>query len=387
MPVSPMVFLGPPFSGTNLFASSLASTGPEFHDNILQANSQCLAAVGMSRHAVDPMPTAWSSMPLVDDAISRLRNEIQIHSKLSTPWGLNDPAVSLLLPIYEQIFDAEGTDPFYLICVPKPTPKNHPDSAAPVQMHSIGSWLFYTLSALHAAGGNHRWVLPMENFQEGSMKDLMELLSRKDVPREPETGEDREDFKNLPPLVPQTYALCIKAASNHAAFQAGEFDQEISALYEEFTRLTRMIRPPLPPDAPMMFFWMEGSQTKQADKMFSPAGTWQTISIEIPAPPNSPLQVAPYHMPCEMWIRKAIWRVGGTEIPAQLTPGPNGRLEMVEGITRLTIFGPAALLLVTPSTPGSLTLEMEFFMQASEAVLENILATLSEKLKELTAVT
>jgi hypothetical protein len=135
----------------------------------------------------------------------------------------------------------------------------------------------------------------------------------------------------------------------------------------------------------MMFFWMEGAQTKQADKMFSPTGAWQTVTVDIPAPPNTPLQVAPYHMPCEMWVRKAIWRQNGSEIPAQLSPGPNGRLETVEGVQRLTIFGPAALLLQTPPVPGALSFEMEFYMQASEGLLENVVSMLSEKLAELTA--
>ena len=348
-------------------------------------NNECLIALGMSRDTLDPMPTEWTSMPLIEAAVRRLRTEIQDHSRAHILWGLNDPAVGILLPIYKHIFQDEGIAPRYVICAMRPpslakmaSTSGHPN------VRQIGSWLFYTLLALHGTKGEDRLVATLKRSLEDPGAKLAEILSAEELAREPEPDEDLEDLNTLPPLVAKTYRLCVQASKDPKALQAGAFDREIDDLYEEFARLTHMIRPPLPPDAPMMFFWMESGQTKQSDKMFSPYGTWQTVSIDIEAPPNTPLQVAPYHMPCEMWVRKAVWRVNGSEMPTELTPGPNGRLETVEGVKRLTIFGPAALLLQTPPTPGALKFEMEFCLQASEGVLENMVAMLSEKLAELT---
>ena len=140
-----------------------------------------------------------------------------------------------------------------------------------------------------------------------------------------------------------------------------------------------MIRPSLLPDAPMMFFWREGSQTKQHEQMFSPAGTWQTLGVQLAAPPNSMIQVAPYHMPSRIWVRKAVWKSPEGEIEAELLPGPTGRVEKIEGLTRISVFGPAAILIqAPPASPAKL--ELEFYIQATETVLTDIITMLNQRL-------
>ena len=140
-----------------------------------------------------------------------------------------------------------------------------------------------------------------------------------------------------------------------------------------------MIRPSLLPEAPMMFFWREGNQTRQQEQMFTPAGRWQTLSVDLSLPPGTMIQVAPYHMPCRIWLRKALWRDASGESKVELLPGPTGRLEAFEGLTRISVFGPAAVLIQGPRTSPA-TLELEFYIQATETVLTDIIEMLKQRL-------
>lgn len=381
---SPTVLLGTPSVAVNDIASSLAERGVYFAGEIERINRQSIATLGMHTQLVDPLPDDWNDLPLAESTTAQLRAVFRSLDSEHPQWGLNDAALNLLLPTYKEAFRAESIRPLYVICLAKPhglVRLRHSDGDLEAsELRSIGLWVHHILSALKETKGEDRRVLPYKFF----LADRSAVLDRiyGSLQDDVEDSAESTDLAGLPPIVAKTYAFSLRAYHRQSALASGALDHEVDELWDEFDGLRQMIRPSLLPDAPMMFYWRDGSQTKQHEHMFTPGGAWQSLAVELATPSNTMIQVAPYHMPCRIWVRKASWSVEGSEKPAELLPGPTGRIEDIEGFKRLTVFGPAAVLIQSPSgTPA--TLKLEFYVQASEGVLNDVIEMLSDRLGQL----
>src|SRR5262249_34711301 len=151
--------------------------------------------------------------------------------------------------------------------------------------------------------------------------------------------------------VARTYDLCLRAAQDNAALNEGKFDDEVEDLWQEWQTISNMARSMQVPVGRMAFAWREGEELKHTDIPYTPTGGWQTAQGVVGAPAGSVVQITPYHLTCQLWIRRAIWRVGDQEIPAGLKEGPNGILEKPD-MLRLTSFGAGAMITRVPDVPG-----------------------------------
>ena len=73
-----------------------------------------------------------------------------------------------------------------------------------------------------------------------------------------------------------------------------------------------------------------------------------------------------------------MWVVDGNETPAALKAGPNGILER-PGILRLSVIGPAALMILSPQDATAATLTLEISVDASENALREIIGSFRKK--------
>jgi hypothetical protein len=143
-----------------------------------------------------------------------------------------------------------------------------------------------------------------------------------------------------------------------------------------------MIRPILLPAGQMIFQWREDGQPAGHAEKFSPTGTWQTMRVELSAQPGSEVFIDPYQMPCQVWIRKATWRVGDNERRAVLGAGPNGIIEDTFGIKKLTSFGPHSLSGQIPPGTGPVSFEMELLIRSGQEILTEMVGTLRGRLDQ-----
>jgi hypothetical protein len=162
---------------------------------------------------------------------------------------------------------------------------------------------------------------------------------------------------------------------------AGKFDGEVDELWREWQQISEMARTPLLPVAEMYFSWQGPAGIARCSRKYSPTDSRQVLRLEIPAPPRATIQVDPHQMPCQLLIRKAVWHVGGKEVPVALKQGPNGLLED-QGGPCLSVYGPAPLVIQAPDGQGPAELEFEFNVLTGEAVATEIVGKVRARLDQ-----
>jgi hypothetical protein len=195
----------------------------------------------------------------------------------------------------------------------------------------------------------------------------------------PEWSHNRytlEDLQTWPSLVARTYDCCLRADADPDGFVAGKLDAEIDDLWGEFGLMGKLVKPIQLPAGQMMFSWRQGDRPAGYAEKYSPTGAWQTLRVPVTAPPGAVVQIDPYQMPSQIWIRKASWTSGSDERPAALRPGPNGVVEDLNGMKRLTVFGPGPLLTQVPPSGGPFEFELEFQVQSGQIVMNTVVGML-----------
>src|SRR4029077_7625329 len=130
-----------------------------------------------------------------------------------------------------------------------------------------------------------------------------------------------------PSIVSRTYDLSLRADKDPDGLNAGKFDPEIDELWSEWLLTSDMARPIPLPTAQIFIAWQGPREIERVTKKYSPTDSWQSLRIEVPAPPRANIQVDLHQLPCQIWIRKAVWHYGGKEMPIALKGGPNGIVE------------------------------------------------------------
>ena len=358
---------------------------------------------GTNYYQAESIPSDWKSIPGTKAFSEEVRVQLNNNFAGKTNWALKEPGMTGLIPIYRDVLEGEKTQPRFAIFV------RHPLDVAraqiehetqwglncdgdqirglkpPVGEHAIGIWLHYTLCALRDTKGCAREVFLYEDFTNQPDKEVRRLAQTlTEAPSEQQTEdaiastrlrtkEQAGDLAILPPLVERTYKCAQQASRDSNALNEGKFDQEIEELWNELTLMGRMVRPIQLPSGQFMFSWMQGNKPGFQGVKYSPTGAWQTLKIPVEAPAGSMTQIDPYQMPCQIWIKRAVWK-GATETRAHLQPGPNGVLQDLYGITRLTVFGPGPIITQIPS--GAKEFEIEFQVRSSHNVMNDIVGLL-----------
>lgn len=405
----PIIILDAFQTGASFLSAALSTlgaslgAGQDFHDLNLRGYS----VFGLDFHQANPLPSDWREVPgnktFMEEARVMLRNKFEGRAL----WALTEPAVSGLIPIYQELLSKEQLQPRYAIGVCHPISALTSEIARqnlqssdgqvrglepPIGEHTLGQWLHYTLSALRDTKGLPRMVISYEDLIGDPEKNIerMAKILLPSPPSEsqlknaiasvnPESSQSRrsiEDLNSWPSLIARTYDCCLRINRDDEGFSIGEYDAEIDALWDEFGMMGKMIRPINLPSGQMILSWRQGNQPAMQAHKYSPTGNWQTLRILASPPPGSMVQIDPYQMPSQIWIRKAVWKVGGAEHRAQLSSGPNGVIEDLFGTKRLTVFGPGPLLAQVPPGAQAQEFEIEFQVQSGQTVMSNIVGIL-----------
>ena len=432
----PIVILGTFRSGTSAMATAYTHLGTFFGtEKDLQPsdefnpggyfelkdmqllNSKALAVFGTNYYQVDRLPEDWRSVPGSSAIVSEMRTLLRSKFSGQQRWGWKEPATSVLLPLYKDAMEAEGIKkPIFPIAVRHPLSvaasqtrrqaewgykeAQEAEGAPAVEERTVGLWTHYTLSSLRESKGCARQVLTYEGFLKDPRPYLSWLCDQLSDPKptaeqmeaavasvRPEWSHSKysaEDLKPYSNIVIGTYDLCLRADRDPQGLTEGKYDQEIDQLWDEWITWSKMIRPILMPAGQSIFQWREpdGRHNGYAER-FSPTGAWQTLRVSLNAQPGTEIYMDPYQMPCQIWIRNAVWRVGDTEKKATLNPGPNGMLQESFGTKKLTLFGPGSLIGQIPPGHGAVEFEMEMLVQTGPMILSEIISTLRGRLEQV----
>lgn len=427
----PIVVLGTFRGGTSCLSTALVAMGlymgepdafqaaNEFNkggfwelEDMQAINAKGLVAFGMTYLGTDRMSEDWRERPGSEIFVSELRAILHRHFEDKQVWGWKEPATTSLFPLYKAVLTEEGLTARYPIMV------RHPLSVAasrkrqfeikntdatgrvqgllpPDEQRALGMWVDYMLTNLREAKGSPRYVISYEDLLENpaqQLKGLAEgLLPWKPSTEQMQAGVDTinpewshsrfslDDLKGWPTIVERTYDVCLRAAADPSGLNAGKFDGEIDALWDEWLTTSNMVRSTQMPPGHMLFSWREGDALKHNDHAFTPTGGWQTIRSTVTGLPGETVQITPYQMACQVWIKKAIWHVSGQEIGAPLMAGPNGILEK-PGLLRLTSLGSGSVATRVPDGDGPAELELEFLLQFDISSLNAVAMTLKARL-------
>ena len=420
--ITPIVVLGMYRSGTSSIAGALEKLGVYFgkHQDffpvdefnktgyrelreIMEFNRAVLAAFGMNSIHARPLQPNWQDLPGNAWITPQLGRILEKHFSGHPVWGWKEPQTCPLMPVYRKALEDIGLSPHYVICVRNPldTLASQRD-LGPLPLigpRALGLWLHYTLSSLHQSIGTKRTVVIYESLLENPRLSLSPIISeitnihpsesdweKAEETIQPKLCHSRSTLKALddyPELLKRVYELCREAEQSPSDFRAGQFDSRIEQLWKHWLMLSEMTETEDLPYGIVTVSWQQGASLQQAKVPYAPKGRWQTLKTTVEAPPNSPLRLHLYHLPCQVWIRKSLWRCGKLEGKLEIGPGPNGVVEEVEGVLKLGIFGPDHLRGMSPTEAGPVEIELEILLQSNQTVTVGLVSLLRSRLDQL----
>ena len=431
----PLVILGTFRSGTSCLSTAAAALGvylgadkdfePEDQFNqggymeltdMQNLNARLLGAFGMNYFQCQSLPADWHDRPTSGLLVGEIRSVLNKHFTGKPSWGWKEPSTTILLPLYKAALEQEGVgSPRYPILVRHPlsvvasqrsrqtkfgytTELAEPDGhAQPLDERTMGIWMHYTLSALRETRGQRRLVISYESFLADPRPYIDRMTSilfnfepsRTQIdaavatinPTWSHSKHSVTDLNGWPPLIGLAYDLCLRIENDPDRFNSGGFDGEIEGIWQEWETTCKMARPILLPAAEMFFAWQAAHDVKRVSKKYSPTDSWQTIKIEIDAPPHAPIQWDPHQLPCQVWLRKAVWRKSDKELQASIKHGPNGLIDDF-GALRVNSFGPCPAILESPAQRGPWELELDIMVLTGEYVLIELLGIMRTRLDQ-----
>lgn len=411
----PVVVLGMFRSGTSSVSASLAKLGfffgedqdffptDEFNQtgywelrDVMAVNRRCLAALGMSYHKVNPIPSDWKQLPGIPKALDQIQEVLLKHFDGKERWGFKEPMTSAILPLYREVFDRNKIVPHYAICVRNPLDVGASERSREPLMgdQSYGLWLHYTLAPLVETIGQSRSLIVYEQFvldppvalgdiaREVGVDGTEDEWMDADEMIQPNLRHNRSDIDSLnawPSLLRRTYELCLKAGKDRVGFAAGAYDDAIRGLWKELCQLKAMLKQSDLENGTITLSWKDGDKVATRASRFVPTGAWQNFRAEVTSEPGSIVRADLYQAPCQIWIRRAAWKSSKGLLAAEMQAGATGFLEEREGMPLLSIFGPDPLLLRTPDEAGPHELEIEFLLESDFHVATRILTRLRDQ--------
>lgn len=418
---TPVVILGMLRSGTSALATAFSRLGlflgeekdfyppDEFNEGgywelaeMIGANRRCLTALHMAYHQVGPLPSGWRELPSAEASLDEIESVLTKYFSGHEIWGWKEPRTSILLPFYKEILARNSISPHYVICVRNPldvAASQHRDGPlADIGERTFGLWIHHTLSSLKETIGQSRSIVMYGDLLANPKRAMEPCVAavRSWNPSEAEwsdacasvrpdlshSSRPVSDLDALPALLRQTFEVCEEASKDHEGFQSGKFDLRIEALWNEWLHWNAMVNLPLAPRGELILSWGQGEQTDGIVAPWTPAPQWEAFSAPVDAPAGAIIRAEMHQLPCQIWIRKAVWRCGEREIPAQLKAGLNGHLQSIYGVQRLSSFGKDALLTMVPNEPGPYELSMEMLFQTNQLILIDMVNGIGNELAQ-----
>lgn len=429
----PFVILGAFRSGTSCLATALTKLGvhlgaeKDFHPadqfnergyqelvDLQKLNAYCLAVFGINYFQAEPLPNDWRHHPSADALVCEIASCLRRHFAGEKRWGWKEPSTTVLLPLYMDALARESvTSPRFPISIRHPLSVaasqqrrqakhgfDEPEflfptsDAPPIEQRTVGLWMHYTLSALRETKGFTRLVFSYEDFLANPKPYLDRLIdglsgwkpSESELQAaassvEPQLSHSTlsiNDLASLPPIVARAYDCCLRAEANLDGLNSGKFDCEIDEIWEEWNYLSQMAKPIVPPYTDMYLNWKSGRTLVK----FTASGSWQTVRGMVQANGGETVQIDPSKLPCQVWIKRAVWKTNSGERKAPLKQGINGILEDYGEIQRLFSYGPCPLITQTPDGDGPFELDMDLMVVTNYNALAEMVGKLRGRLDQ-----
>jgi hypothetical protein len=365
------------------------------HRSLNSMHRRLLLSLNLPTAGLDPMPEDWMTRPASSHWLGRYQTLLEAVFTGQDFWGWKDPQASLLLPFVKSALKDFSVHPKLVVCLRNPmaVARSNRARTGTSEIESLGDWIFGTLCALRDSRGMNRRVVQFERLlqdPEGVISSLADWLG---LPvSEQSTNEaiasirsefarsetNRPDFpKNLPLLRP-LYELTGEVSEDALGFEAGQWDDRIESLYEEWLSLRALFYRAPVGEAHLRVGWRRVDQLQYVEKKYSPTRTWEVLRLTPNALPGSQVSVSFFPLPALVWIRKIVWWQGSIPIPTPALPGKDGQLGSEFGLQRVWLhYGAEHILVQVPATKGPFHLEIEFLVESSNLVTGLILKNLS----------
>jgi hypothetical protein len=192
-----IIVLGMHRSGTSALTGCLGLLGVELGSNMIPAHSEhnakghwehrevvalndrVLASMERTWHDERGLPDGWSKPPTADAFIGVIKTLLQREFASSPLWGLKDPRLCRLLPIWLEAITEIGAKSFFILAL------RHPEEVTRSLARRDGIpkelayllWLKYMLEAERASRGHPRIVVSYESLLADWRKALSPLAS------------------------------------------------------------------------------------------------------------------------------------------------------------------------------------------------------------------
>ena len=367
-----------------LYGANEFNPGGHFELKDMQAlHAGILDAFSMQFYSGAPLPENWEEWPPSPYMVAGIRGMLHKHFSGRSKWAFKDPAGSELVPLYKAALAQDNISPRFAICVRHPfsvmssmrkrsgAPDKSSAASGPYahsrnDLRTMGAWVYFTLAALKETENDRRQLFSYEDVLENPPEYVRRATQLLDQPVgeekikaavasiDPKLSHTRfslDELDEWPSIIKRLYELCLRADKDQDGFVNGRYNKEIDALWDEWKRDTASYRP-----VQMPGFVSYSGPTFEYKIQNPPHGEWTSIDVRkvvtgvlFPTLPS----------PSLVWIRRAIWDVDGTRIPADLSARrTNGTIEDVYGVKALTVYGHNPVRLETP-VGENVTLHLE----------------------------
>ncbi|HVF58846.1 MAG TPA: glycosyltransferase [Thermoanaerobaculia bacterium] len=301
-----VIVLGMHRSGTSALAGALHHLGVSFGgpllppgpDNergfwelreVVEIHDELLAALGASHLDLAPLPADWRERPEARAARERLAGVLRREFADVPLWGVKDPRLSVLLPLWEELLDDLGVERRFALVFRSPWEVVRSlavRSAVPTR-EALALWERHVSEAERLTRGRPRAFSSLDRLLEDGVAELSRLSAALELsfPVSPEDARgvlmsflspSGRHWRRPPP--PEDAGEALAAAAEEVAAVArrlvdeGESPEALEAFSEACTAL-RAIAAPTPP-ARQVLFLSHGATRTGAPLMLLRLATW-----------------------------------------------------------------------------------------------------------------
>jgi|TARA_B100000315_G_scaffold255046_1_gene297419 2-polyprenyl-3-methyl-5-hydroxy-6-metoxy-1,4-benzoquinol methylase/glycosyltransferase involved in cell wall biosynthesis len=272
---------------------------PLFEDaRVLKIHDSILQRFDCSWQSLQPLPREWWRSAIVSDLKQHLMDLIRAEFVHQPAWGIKDPRLSLLAPLWLDICMELGSQPKFIVMF------RHPAEVAQSLAKRDGVmteraqllWLYYSLFAEYHTRGYCRTFLSFEKLlREGSplISSLQAVLDnqfprqgRLHQPVDPALRHHRDDSAPESPWLAEVYGQLTAAEHNRDCLQQSRLDQlrtQFETATDLFSPIQRQQR--LQIEELERGFRQAGSTAEEQQSQLYQLGdgitqAWQTISAQ-----------------------------------------------------------------------------------------------------------
>lgn len=150
------------------------------HREVVALNERLLASMERTWHDERSLPVGWSKAPASEAIFGDIKTLLKREFAHSPLWGLKDPRLCRLLPIWIEAIAENGAEPLFILAL------RHPEEVAQSLARRDGIpkeracllWLDYMLEAERASRGHPRIVVSYEALLTDWRRAFSPLVSR-----------------------------------------------------------------------------------------------------------------------------------------------------------------------------------------------------------------